>query len=442
MFSRRIIIDMWITMFMALTLLFFVLSEIKAERTPNPESATPNPRSQAPKPQTRWLILMYVAAGLGVLTKGPVAVVLPALAFLIYLGLERRLGDLRRMLIPSGILIVAAIVLPWYVALYAQHGWVHIKEFFIDENVMRYTQPVGTPRRGFWFYVPVLLTDLFPWSFLLPAALVSAATAFVRRGAQTNTEDRVKRLLLVWIGTIVLFFTFSRTKQDLYIFSIVPAVAALVSLLLVQDFRTVPAVVRRRSWVSLGLAGAVLGTLGVALGGLVVVPGRYPLSGSLVVAILAGAGGGIVSLLAVRRRVRFATIALATTLVAMSWVFVLVSLPDFERYKPVAPLVDLIKQRSTSESRIGYYRFALPSMAFYMRRQVFEAFDVETLRQVFASGQEVYCLMSNEDYRIVKDTLSGPTYVLASRPLFDVKIRAFLEGNELPEIVLVSNRPQ
>jgi hypothetical protein len=107
----------------------------------------------------------------------------------------------------------------------------------------------------------------------------------------------------------------------------------------------------------------------------------------------------------------------------------------------VAPLVDVIKQRATPESRIGYYRIALPSMAFYMRRPVFEVFDVEDLRQTFASGEDVYCLMTDEDYRAVKDTLRGPTHVLARRTLFDVKIRAFLEGNELPDIVLVSNRP-
>ncbi|RPH62676.1 MAG: glycosyltransferase family 39 protein, partial [Acidobacteria bacterium] len=460
MFSRRIIIDMWITMFMALTLLFFVLAEIHTGRESgirdrglgvgegglgvgdrgsggsSNQSPTPNPRSR-----TRWLLLMYVAAGLGVLTKGPVAVVLPALAFLIYLGLERRLGDLRRMLIPSGVIIVAAIVLPWYVALYAQHGWVHIKEFFIDENVMRYAQAVGTPRRGIWFYVPVLLTDLFPWSILLPAAVATAGTAFVRRGAMSTVQDRVQRLLLVWIGTVVLFFTFSRTKQDLYIFSIVPAVAALVAVLLVRAFQMQPKSVPGRSRVSLGLAGALLGILGVALGAFVVVPGRYPLAGSFVVAVLAAAVGCVAAILAFRGRIKHASIALASVLVAMSWVFVLVSLPDFEKYKPVAPLVDMIKQRATPESRIGYYRFALPSMAFYMRRQVFEAFDLETLKQSFASGQEVYCLMTDEDYRSVKDTLSVPTHVLARRPLFDVKMRAFLEGNELPEIVLVSNRP-
>jgi 4-amino-4-deoxy-L-arabinose transferase-like glycosyltransferase len=422
MLSRRIIIDMWITMFMVLTLLFFLLAELQ----------TPNPRK-------KWLLMMYVAAGLGVLTKGPVAIVLPALAFLVYLGLERRLGSLSRMLIPSGIIIVALIVLPWYVALYVQHGWVHIKEFFIDENLMRYTQPLGAPRRGIWFYVPVLLTDLFPWSILLPAALISARPAFASRGAMTPTGDRVTRLLVVWVATIVLFFTVSRTKQDLYIFAVVPAVAALIGVQLARAFREQPTA-RCLSSVSLGIGCAVVGILGMMLVAFVVVPGRYPLAGSLVVGILAAVGGVLAALLAMRGRPRGSTLAIGTTLVAMSWVFVLVSLPDFERYKPVAPLVEIIKQRATPESRIGYYRFALPSMAFYMRRRVFEVFDAETLRQTFASGKEVYCLMTSEDYQNIKDTLSGPTHVLARRPLFDVKIRAFLEGNELPDIVLVSNR--
>ena len=56
----------------------------------------------------------------------------------------------------------------------------------------------------------------------------------------------------------------------------------------------------------------------------------------------------------------------------------------------------MIKQRATPESRIGNYRFALPSMAFTSTTG-FEAFDLETLKQSFASGQEVYCLMTDED---------------------------------------------
>ena len=416
MFARRIFIDVWITMFMALTLLCFALAERHPERG------------------RRYLLLMYVSAGLGVLTKGPVAVVLPALAFLIFLALERRLGDLRRMMIPSGILIVSAIVLPWYLALYAQHGWVHIKEFFIDENVMRYAQPVGMARRGLLFYLPVMLTDLFPWSVLLPVAFVGAWGAF--RGGRNFERSSVQRLLVIWIASIVLFFTFSRTKEDLYIFPIVPAEAALIGMVLAGP-RERHAFVR---W-SLVAAGALVAAIGAGLLAVVVVPGRYELGGSLAVALMAIGGGLAAAAAAWRRRVAQSALALGTAFTLLSWMFVLVSLPDFERYKPVAPLVTIIKERAGADARIGYYRFAFPSMAFYMRRPVFEFFDVESLTRAFASGSEVYCLMTADDYAAVRDSLAGPTTVLARRPFFDVKVRTLLEGTALPEIVLVSNRP-
>jgi len=420
MFSRRIIIDMGITMFMGLTLLCFVLAEVR------------------PAHRRRYLLLMYVAAGFGVLTKGPVALVLPVLAILIALAVERRLTDLVKMMIPAGVVIVSLIVLPWYVALYQQHGWVYIREFFIDENLMRYAEPVGAARRGVLFYFPVLLTDLFPWSLLLPVALGSAWTVFAEVGSATVAgRNRVQRILLSWIAAIVLFFTFSRTKEDLYIFPAVAAEAALIGVVLARAFQGEgPRGVVR--W-SLILAGALVGLIGIGLFGLAVSGTQYQLAGTRAVALMAVAGGAQVLMAAWRRRWRAGVLGLASALAAMSWVFVLVTLPDFERYKPVAPLVDIIKQRAAPRARIGYYRFAMPSMAFYLRRPVFESFDPDSVRSVFASG-EAYCLMTAEDYEAVKDLL-GPTYVIARRPLFDVRVRSLVEGRALPDILVVSNRP-
>src|SRR5688500_9506665 len=100
MFARRIFIDVYISMFFGLTLLCFALAE------------------RHPARRRTYLVLMYVAAGLGVLTKGPVAIVLPALAFGLYLLMYREVGRLRSMMLPAGALIVAGISLPWYVALY------------------------------------------------------------------------------------------------------------------------------------------------------------------------------------------------------------------------------------------------------------------------------------------------------------------------------------
>ena len=90
MFGRRIFIDIWITAFMSLTLVFFALSERYPER------------------RRLFLVLMYVAVGLGVLTKGPVAIALPALAFPLYLLVQRELRRVGEMMIPLGALIVAA----------------------------------------------------------------------------------------------------------------------------------------------------------------------------------------------------------------------------------------------------------------------------------------------------------------------------------------------
>ena len=94
MFSRRIFVDMAVTAMMTLTLLFFVLAE------------------RYPSRRRLFLVLMYVSVGLGVLTKGPVAAVIPFLVFVAYLAVHRELGRLRDMMIPLGTFIALAIAVP------------------------------------------------------------------------------------------------------------------------------------------------------------------------------------------------------------------------------------------------------------------------------------------------------------------------------------------
>ena len=151
--ARRIIIDVHITMWTGLVLLCFALAETRPQR------------------RRLYLCLMYVAAGFGVLTKGPVAVFLPAVVFFIYLASQRRLGDLRHMMLPTGAVISLAIVVPWYYLLYREHGWEYIGSFIFGENLGRYAEAVGEQSRGLLFYIPVMLADLFPWSLMIPLAL-------------------------------------------------------------------------------------------------------------------------------------------------------------------------------------------------------------------------------------------------------------------------------
>jgi 4-amino-4-deoxy-L-arabinose transferase-like glycosyltransferase len=410
--ARRIIIDIHITMWMSLILLCFALAETRPAR------------------RRLYLCLMYVAAGFGVLTKGPIAVFLPALAFFVYLASQKRLGDLRHMMLPAGAAISLAIVVPWYYFLYREHGWDYIGAFIFGENLGRYAEPIGEQSRGLLFYIPVMLADLFPWSLVIPLALWWAA--------RIGRARPIARLLLVWIAVTVAFFSFSGTKEDLYILPIVAAEAALIGAMLANAIEG-DAVERPVGWAP-ALAAVLLLGAGVAMVWVFAVTDRYTIDGAAFAGAAAAVGGAGALVLAVRRRILASTTTIAGSLVAIAWCIVLCTLPDFERYKPVKPFSEIIRNRASVGAIVGSYKFSLPSMVFYLHRPVMEVVLPDHLRAVFHSASDVYFVMSEDEYHNVKDRLPVDTYVLARQPMFDIKPRNFLEGSELPQFVLVSNR--
>jgi 4-amino-4-deoxy-L-arabinose transferase-like glycosyltransferase len=410
--ARRIIIDIHITMWTGLVLMFFALAETRPER------------------RRLYLCLMYVAAGFGVLTKGPVAVFLPAVVFFIYLASQKRLGDLRHMMLPAGAVISLAIVVPWYYFLYREHGWAYIGAFIFGENLGRYADAVGEQSRGVLFYLPVMLADLFPWSFLIPLALWWAA--------RERAHSPIARLLLMWTVAIVVFFSFSGTKEDLYILPIVTAEAALIGGMLARAIEGDPAR-RAVSWAS-ALTGLLLFVAGTALVWVFAVIDRYSLVGGTFVGVVAAAGGAGALVLSFRQRLFAAAATVAGSLVLINWCVVLCTLPDFERYKPVRPFSDVIRSRASVGAIVGSYKFSLPSMVFYLHRPVMEVVLPDHLRAVFHSPSDVYFIMAESEYRSIRERLPVATYVLARQSMFDLKPRNFLDGSELPQFVLISNR--
>ncbi len=438
MFSRRIMINVYLSMFMAFTLLFFVLAEKYPER------------------RRLFLALMYASIGFGTLTKGPVAIALPAIAFFIYLAASRQLKKIRGLMIGWGAVIVAAIVMPWYIAVYSEHGWLYIKSFLLLDNISRYTQATWGPGRGPLFYLPVLIGDMFPWSLFLPAALwlqagrsikfIKSIRASSKTDDQNNQPEINKReplalLLIIWIIVIVAFFSLSRSKEDLYILPVYPAASALVGVLLSGFIKEKLSTLWQRTaeWTTalLALTTALIGAVALYLFALTA---HYNLAGARIMAFVALAGGVAALAMALFKKplIRLAITAIA--FVTLNWIFALQTLPDFERFKPVRPFCEMIKAEAATDAEVGYYRVAAPSMVYYLRRPIFEYYRPDELQAVFSSGKAVYCLMTLQDYEAIKDSLPAPTYILASHPVFQVKLRVVLEKAEPPQVVLISNR--
>ena len=423
MFSRRILVDMAVTAFMTLTLLFFVLSE------------------QYPARRRLFLALMYVSVGLGVLTKGPVAAAIPLLVFLAYLAVNRELHRLRDMMIPAGTLIALAVAAPWYVLLYAQHGWRYISEFFIGENLMRYAETVGVQARGPAFYLPIVFTDALPWSLCLPAAVI----AWTRERHRADPCHRIRTLLLLWIGLIVIVFSFSQTKQDLYIFPIVTASVALAADWIARVSDPGPAV---SSAEGRGAFMATLCVLAAVLAGIgafvlyVFGPSQtvYRVDGAQVTGWLAVAGGFAVAVLAWLRQRTVAVAAVLTVFIAFNWILVLRALPSFEQYKPVVPLSRVIEREASATDAVAHFDVALPSMVFYLKRHIDVWIDRDMFLEQIRSDRRVYAVLPASRYHELEGQFGVPTCVLARHATSDVRLRSILELQPPPEVVLMTNR--
>ena len=422
MFSRRIFIDIYITMFMGLTLLFFALAE------------------RYPARRRLFLLLMYVTVGLGVLTKGPVAAVLPGIVFFAYLLARRELRRVGEMMIPAGVLIVCAIVVPWYAGLYARYGWTYITSFFLGENVARYTEGYGVDSvRGPLFYIPVLFSDSFPWS----SFLFASAVADWRGRRSTVPDERVTRLrtlLWLWIVVIVAFFSFSAAKQDLYIFPVIPAVAALAGVVIARGLAQQPRASR-----AIRITAATIGILVAVIAAGVVYLFRaggtgYALDGALTAGIVGVAGGAGVTVLAFTYRLRTALMGIVATFIVLDWIFVLRVLPSFEAYKPSPGFARTLEGRLTPGTIVATYGESLPSLVFYLRRHIDQLFDEEELTKLLRSDRPAYAIMPGRAYASLAGSLDLPTCVIERRPTFDVKLKTVLTREPMPELVLITNR--
>lgn len=171
----------------------------------------------------RYLWWAYLAMGLAVMTKGPVGVALPALIFFIWFAIQKRWWDFRQLWHPGGGLILAVVVLPWYilVGLRNPEFW---NFFLVHENLQRFLAPQVHAGQPFYFYLGVLAAGFLPWIFLLPWAWQAAVPA-----SPPLEAGRDRLFLGIWFAVIFGFFSLARAKLFPYLLPGLPPLALLVA---------------------------------------------------------------------------------------------------------------------------------------------------------------------------------------------------------------------
>jgi 4-amino-4-deoxy-L-arabinose transferase-like glycosyltransferase len=366
-------------------------------------------RARLDGPPGRWLPLAGLAMGIGVLAKGPVAFVVPLLAWAAARGALPAGARPRRTTIVLAVAVAIGVVAPWLAAVVAQEPD-FLRYAILDESLLRVLSTARFHRGApVYYYLGVVPLALGAWGVVLAAvapALVRLRRAGGRDGAAIAFAARAA-------GAIVLFFSVCASKRPMYILPALIPMALLVGAGLAADPRRAAAAVR-----GCAIAALVVGIALATAGRLDVVPvGRT--YGALAQPVLEAVGVAAVvwgtgALLATRFHPRAALLAAALFFPTLG----------AAALRPLEPWVETRASRMLAahiepDARViafGTFRTGLP---FYLRRPVtlvsdhgseFSSNYIEAFRNRFYGGDALV----HEGALAGTIATGAPTYVLAS----------------------------
>lgn len=317
----------------------------------------------------RWLLVFYFFLALATLAKGPVAVVLAGIIILLFAVAWRNLRLLLQTLWWPGVLLFFAAALPWYIAVQRENP-TFFRSFILEQNFARFSTNLYHHVQPWWYFVPVLLLALVPWTFLVIAALAGAVRRWRR---EPDVEDRTisaDSFFLTWITVVLVLFSASHSKLPAYILPAVPACAMLLA-----DYlqRVIEAGKRPHpAWLVLH-AGVAAGVMGPALLVAYLALGQSATGQALTIAIFISAAMFLALLITMARRgvrvLRFLT--LVPVILGVALILRLGS-PALDRTQSARPVTRELAAMETTRQPIAIFNATRETeygLAFY-RNQV------------------------------------------------------------------------
>lgn len=365
--------------------------------------------------------LFWCAAALAVLAKGPVGLILPLGIVIIVLAVERELGALRRFAPLVGPLVFVLVAGSWAVAAtlwgpadYSVIG--ALREHFVERGMhgMHHLRP-------FWYYAERLPLSLLPWTALLPGALVLAW--------RNRRRSAGLRLALVAAVFVVVFFSISTEKRDLYVLPALPAIALMMAAMVAEvsgwrDELGDSAVVHRR-WVTTG-QGIVGGLFTLVALAAPFLGDRVEVLPGWMVMILSGlllATGAVTLATAVRGRALASVVVTAAGMAVLYLTATALVYPAMEPRKSARSFALQIKEATVDSRAAGNRVMAwragnIPTaIAFYSDGlYTVETEDPEELARHLRQDDLVYAVVLASDLEEVPaDALEGISVVAEAR---------------------------
>ncbi|MDT7605100.1 MAG: hypothetical protein QOF61_3097, partial [Acidobacteriota bacterium] len=207
-FARAVNFDIFLTVTVTLSLACFFVAGLEDD------------------PRKRRLMLagFYAGAGLALLAKGLVGIVIPFGVVGLYQLLLRRLPTGFKTLL-WGVPLMLLVAASWYAPVTFAHGRVFVDQFIIQHHFARYVSNKFHHPQPFYYFLVVLPLLALPWTLFFFAALKHLWRALRHRQAETGEDDAALRLRLfafAWVVLPVAFFSLSQSKLPGYILPALP----------------------------------------------------------------------------------------------------------------------------------------------------------------------------------------------------------------------------
>jgi 4-amino-4-deoxy-L-arabinose transferase-like glycosyltransferase len=256
--SQLVTLDMSLTFYMTASMTGFVLAQQASDGARQASDSWP-----------KWMLMAWIAAALGVLTKGLVAAAIPAAVLVIYSLCSRDFTPWRKLNLALGLPVFLGLTVPWH-WLAAVRRPDFLQFFFVHEHFARYLTPIADREESWWFFGMVFLIGTVPWTVPALRVLVSGwrggargdAAGTPSRDAGTPSHDagtpshvagtpshvagtpshvagtpshvagtpfRPAFFLWIWVLFVCVFFSLSDSKLMPYILPAMPALAVLIA---------------------------------------------------------------------------------------------------------------------------------------------------------------------------------------------------------------------
>lgn len=290
----------------------------------------------------------YIALGLAVLAKGPVAIGIPGLIFIAYLVVTGNYRQWGAFCPWRGLAIILAISLPWYIAVTIATEGLWLQEFIFTHNLHRFSEPMEGHKGFPGFYLLTTSLGVFPWTGIFIGMLIAGPWR-----PRLLREDPVRAFLMVWFVVFIIFFSIARTQLPNYVLPSFPAIALLMAMWIRDNSRE-----KVFKYLLYGAAPISLLLLFGAAAAL-----QWQWSGEWVYALIflpltvAAATAWFFR--------QYASSLLVAGMISMTMLLAGWVLPGFENHKVTRPFAEAAMKAGFGCDELAGYKYFQPSLRFY-----------------------------------------------------------------------------